>query len=60
MEHAVEKGLLYFSPPMRPWSLYRFNAEAKTVDLVLQDAERLGMPIAIATEIYHQMLRQRG
>ena len=60
MEHAVEKGLLYFSPPMHPWSLYRFNAEAKTVDLVLQDAERLGMPTATASEVYRVILEQRG
>jgi len=55
MEHALAEKLVYFSPAMHPWSIYRFNPEARTVDLVLQHADCVGMPIATASHIYREI-----
>lgn len=56
MEHALAEELIHFSPAMHPWSIYRFNSEARTVDLVLEHAGRIGMPIARASDIYREVI----
>jgi len=56
---AAERGMTYYSPPMHPWSIYRFNPEARTVALILEEVARIGMPITTFSAIHRELREKR-
>jgi len=56
---VLELGMTYYSPPMHPWSVYRFNAEARTVELILEEVRRMDMPITTFSAVHRQLRAQR-
>lgn len=58
--HAVsEMSLTYYSPPMHPWSVYRFNPEARTVALMLEEVRRIGMPVTTFSAVQRELRARR-
>lgn len=56
IDHAIQQKLGYYSPIMHPWSIYRFNKEAKTIDLILSYAKRLGMEFLTYRQMYERLV----
>ncbi|UCH35572.1 MAG: polysaccharide deacetylase family protein [Armatimonadota bacterium] len=56
---VVEMDLTYYSPPMHPWSVYRFNPEARTVELILEEVGRLGMPVTTFSAVQRELRARR-
>jgi len=52
-------NLPYYSPPMHPWSIYRFNPQARTVELILEEVESLGMPITTFSAVHRELRARR-
>lgn len=59
MDYAKEHGLDYYRTYFHPWSVYQFNREAKTIDLLLGHAEQIGMEVTSCTRYYQHVLRKR-
>jgi peptidoglycan/xylan/chitin deacetylase (PgdA/CDA1 family) len=58
--HGVaEMALTYYSPPMHPWSIYRFNTEARTVALMLEEVRRIGMPVTSFSAVHRDLRAKR-
>jgi len=56
---VAEMNLAYYSPPMHPWSVYRFNPEARTIELILQEVRRIGMPITTFSAVHRELRARR-
>ena len=56
IDYAIEQNLTYYSPIMHPWSIYRFNKEAKTIDLILSYAKERGMELLTYRRMYERLI----
>jgi peptidoglycan/xylan/chitin deacetylase (PgdA/CDA1 family) len=56
IDYAIEQDLTYYSPIMHPWSIYRFNKEAKTIDLILSHAKKRGMEFLTYRRMYERLI----
>jgi peptidoglycan/xylan/chitin deacetylase (PgdA/CDA1 family) len=43
ISYAIQVNATYYSPVLHPWSTYRFNRDAETIELLLSFAETNGM-----------------
>jgi len=59
LDYAVEHGLAYYRTYFHPWSVYRFNREARTIDLLLAHARQIGMEITSCTKYYRHLAQGR-
>ena len=59
IDWAAEHDAFFYSPPMHPWSVYRFNPEAKTLDLLLAYLLDKRIPMITVTEL-RQEFAQTG
>ena len=55
IDYAIEQNLTYYSPITHPWSVYRFNKEAKTIDLILSYAKERGMEFLTYKQMYERI-----
>jgi len=60
LEYAVESGLDYYRTYFHPWSVYRFDRSAKTLDLLLGHAVQIGMQATSCTAYYRQLAGRVG
>ena len=60
LDYAVEHGLAYYRTYFHPWSVYRFNREARTIDLLLAHARQIGMEITSCTRYYRHLAQGRA
>lgn len=59
LDYAIQNDLV-FSPYEHPWSVYKFDSKAKTVDLILSYAEGKGMKIMTYLDLYERLKSLRG
>jgi peptidoglycan/xylan/chitin deacetylase (PgdA/CDA1 family) len=59
VDWAREHDLFFYSPAMHPWSVYRFNAQAKTLDLLLSYVRERKMPMVTVTQLRTEFERLR-
>jgi peptidoglycan/xylan/chitin deacetylase (PgdA/CDA1 family) len=55
LEYVAEHGLDYYRTYFHPWSVYRFDRNARTIDLLLGHAARIGMEVTSCTAYYRQL-----
>jgi len=60
LEYAVESGLDYYRTYFHPWSVYRFDRSARTLDLLLGHAVQIGMKATSCTAYYRQLAGRVG
>lgn len=58
LDYAIQNDLV-FSPYEHPWSVYRFNPEARTIHLILSYAERNDMEIMTYLDLYEKLKSER-
>ena len=59
LDGVAEMDLTYYSPPMHPWSIYRFNPEARTVALILEEVRRMDMPVTTFSAVHRELRAKR-
>ncbi len=57
-EYVVDQGLRIYMPTLHPWSIYRMDPEARTIELLLDHVRGVGMEIVSCREVYERA-RQR-
>jgi len=60
IDYAIKHGLTYYSPIFHPWSIYRFNPAAKTIDFLLGYARRKKMQISTYGRMYERLKTEYG
>lgn len=59
VDYAIEQGLTYVGLCYHPWSLYQFDKECGTIDLMLAYAKGIGMEGVSYTELYRRAKAER-
>lgn len=55
IDYAIEQKLIYYSPVFHPSTIYRFDPEAGTIDLLLRYAKKKEMQISTYYEMYERI-----
>ena len=55
LEYCAAHGVPYYRTYFHPWSIYRFHREARTIDLLLEHARRIGVEVTSCTRCYRQL-----
>jgi len=58
IDYAIKNNLTYYSPIFHPWSIFRFNQKAKTVDLLLDYVRRRKMRMGTYCEMYETLKKE--
>jgi hypothetical protein len=59
IDHIVEQGLLTYVPCIHPWSVYRFDRDARHVELLLAHANKM-TDVASCTSVYEWVCENRS
>jgi peptidoglycan/xylan/chitin deacetylase (PgdA/CDA1 family) len=51
LDWAIEHDAYFYSPAMHPWSVYRFNPQARTLDLLFGYLREQGLPFVTVSEL---------
>jgi len=57
LDYASENDMIY-SPAFHPWSIYRLNPEARTIDLILEYAKKKNMTIITYYDLYKELVEK--
>ncbi|MCX7598854.1 MAG: polysaccharide deacetylase family protein [Armatimonadetes bacterium] len=55
VDYAVEQGLPYVGIVYHPWSVYKFDPDCGTIDLLLGYVKSLGLEVITYTELYRRL-----
>ena len=58
LDYAAAENLVMVMPTMHPWSIHRFDAEARTLDLIFDYLGSVEMSVVTCRQLYDQLSEQ--